>query len=601
MLLDPESFELIRQVSVGATSDSAGLVLGDTFYFGTVNAPDASCQDPIDPACGALFGLDPDGDVVQRRDYAQGFRAWIGTGVTTDGTALYFGSAAQTVGEKSGDETTYLYGCSVIRTDPALNVEAAFDPGELACHELPYQGANMDSVSGEVSPDGNGLWAQYVRPNGTEMETALYRLNAALNEVCRVTFPFEPQTQAIGFYGAPTVDREGRAYVAVTVPDSEQGRSARLYRVEPQTCQATLLVERKGVWAQASPTLADDRYVLFATDGRLDIHTLDGAPVSQYALASEARVLAAPVIHDGVVYVLQEDATLNVIDQAGVRGYGEALWPRYRHDNAASARLEGSAPVPAQNPGPDGAFIVVHLEVSTLPRVRALWPLLRDAVSLADRYGHRLTLHFSAQWAQMAQADGLVDEIRAWEAAGHEIGLHHHGPSHTFFDGYTNRPDLIGATDYAFDFGHQGDMTWLMEIVQAVAAQPIRSASMSDADIDWPAGVPYYATDSGDSPSPEDLVSSPVSTVHNGQTVTEIYNAGYAIDHLGDAAVDLADVEQAFSRAGAGEYLGLVINDNTLEAHYDQIEPLFQLLADHGVITRGVSALLDARVTGEAP
>ncbi|RMG83632.1 MAG: hypothetical protein D6712_12740, partial [Chloroflexi bacterium] len=77
--------------------------------------------------------------------------------------------------------------------------------------------------------------------------------------------------------------------------------------------------------------------------------------------------------------------------------------------------------------------------------------------------------------------------------------------------------------------------------------------------------------------------------------VVEIYNAGYEIAHLGDAAVTLADVEAALQRAGADEYLGIVFNDETIENDFALIEPLFELLAQHGVQVETVSALLSRR------
>ncbi len=338
LIFDPQTMALRRKMSVRATSDSAGTILEGLFYFGTINGPDKACQQPLNPNCGALFAIDPSGQVVHQRNYEDGFRAWIGTSVTTDGTYLYWGTAAQTVGQKTGDEPEYLYGCSVVKTDRELRILASFDPGDMACFALPFQGANMDSVSGEVVPDGRGVWVQYVRPNGPDMVSALYRLDTDLKEICRVTFPFEPQTQAVGFYAGPTVDAQGNAYVPVSVPDATAKRKAQLYRVTPD-CEVTLLAERPGAFAHASPTLADDRYVLFATDGRLDILTFEGRLVKTYTLASEARVLASPVLHEGVLYVLQEDGTLNIIGNTGLLDYGNALWPRYRHDNAGTGVL----------------------------------------------------------------------------------------------------------------------------------------------------------------------------------------------------------------------------------------------------------------------
>lgn len=338
-LLDPATFELRRKTNVGTTADSAGAVLDDTFYFGNVNTPHDVCQDPVNPECGALIALDPSGDVVHQLDTDDGFRAWIGTSVTTDGSSLYFGSAGQTVGEKSGDETEYLYGCSVIKTDRSLNVLASFDPGDLACFQQPFDGADLDSVGGEVVPDENGVWVQYVRPNEEGLRSSLYRLDLELRQQCRLQFEYEPQTQSVGFYTGPTVDRDGNAYVVVNVPDEASTRRGLLLRVTPE-CETTTLAEAPGAWAYGSPTLADDEYVLFATDGRLQVLTLDGAVAQEYALGTNARVLTTPVLHEGVVYVVQEDATLNVIEATGLAGYGTAPWPRYRHDNQGRAALD---------------------------------------------------------------------------------------------------------------------------------------------------------------------------------------------------------------------------------------------------------------------
>ncbi len=341
-ILDAADFGRVHQVGVGSTADGAGTMVDGVYFQGTVNGPDPACQQPVNPNCGALFAIDREGEVVRVRNTDDGFRAWVGTGVTSVGDHLYWGTAAQTVGEKSGDESEYLGGCSVVETDVELNIVATFDPGDLACYKLDYEGANEDSVSGEVVPDGSGLWVQYVRPNDAAMEAegrvAMYRLGTDLSERCRVDFPWRSGMQTVGFYAAPTVDRDGRAFVSVTVPGGDGNRHGQLWRVTP-SCDATLLVDVPGVSALSSPTLADDRVVLFATDRTLRIVDLDGAVRASYRLGSDDLVHASPVIVDGVVYVLQQDGTMNVVRGTGLSGYGSAIWPRYRHDDRASARL----------------------------------------------------------------------------------------------------------------------------------------------------------------------------------------------------------------------------------------------------------------------
>ncbi len=92
-----------------------------------------------------------------------------------------------------------------------------------------------------------------------------------------------------------------------------------------------------------------------------------------------------------------------------------------------------------------------------------MWLALMDLVDMADSFGHALTLQFSAPYADFigstACDDTLVDGriypagtgksyaactdlASAWEAAGHELSIHHHGPNHdpVKFDGYTNQP-----------------------------------------------------------------------------------------------------------------------------------------------------------------
>ncbi len=300
-------------------------------------------------------------------------------------------------------------------------------------------------------------------------------------------------------------------------------------------------------------------------------------------------------------FVTQEGVTEPMVE-TGVRGViplsatPVMIFPEGGEASAATAPAPTASPEVASGSGPKGAFIAFHLEVSRGPRIKQLWPRLEQFMALADQYGVKVTLQFSWPWADYVYKSGLLDTVHAWEAEGHEIALHHHGPTHKFFDGYTNAPDAI-RTDgwYATDYGYLGDMNALMAFMAPLSQKGITSAGMSDEDTDWPAGVLYFATDSGDTPSRDDLLSRPVETVHNGYPVIEIYNAGYEIDHLGEAAVHLADIEHALQTAAPDEYLGIVLNDESLEKDFALIEPLFQLLRDYGVQVETVSALMEAR------
>jgi hypothetical protein len=606
--LNAEIFALRDKLGVRATSDSSGVFLDGLYYYATVNTPFENCQQPINEDCGGVFSMDAQGNIVYKLNTPKGFRAWVGTGITTDGEFLYVGSAAQTVGEKSGDETEYLYGCSVTKLDQQLNVVASFDPGDLACYQLPFQGANMDSVAGEIPIGPNELWVQYVRPNDTRMKAALYVLEKEdLSERCRLEFDFRPDTQAVGFYAAPTLDAAGNAYVPLTVPVGQQDRKAVLLKVTPQ-CQSTQLAEVPGSWAWASPTLVDDQYVLFATDGLLQILTLDGQPVRQYELGSDARVLAGPVLREGSIYVLQEDGTLNVIEKSGVSGYGSAIWPRYRRDNRGSGSLAGitsSLPGRTEPPSSDekstqlgGAFLAVHLEVSTRERIQRLWPRLGELVALADSYGEKLTLMFTPQWGRYALENGLTDQVHSWERNGHEIALHHHGPSHAFFDGYTNRPDLIqDPSAYRFRVTYQGTMDDLMQMMAPLSERGIVSAGMTDQEVDWHPQLKYHATKSDPEagPSKEDLLSVPYRMEYNGYPAVEVFNAAYAIGRLerSGGAATLEDVERALETATSEQLMGLVLSDDTLEERrFEDVRGLFELLQSYGIRVQAMRRLL---------
>ena len=90
-----------------------------------------------------------------------------------------------------------------------------------------------------------------------------------------------------------------------------------------------------------------------------------------------------------------------------------------------------------------------------------MWLALMDLVELADERGHRLTLQMSPPWieylatpacdlilstpreypAGSGSTHGVCRElVFAWQANGHELSVHHHGPNHdpTKFDGYTS-------------------------------------------------------------------------------------------------------------------------------------------------------------------
>lgn len=65
--------------------------------------------------------------------------------------------------------------------------------------------------------------------------------------------------------------------------------------------------------------------------------------------------------------------------------------------------------------------------------------MLAQMVERADEYGIKLTLMFTAQWADyIAESPARLAELHSWAENGHEIAAHHHSVYHGNWDGYTD-------------------------------------------------------------------------------------------------------------------------------------------------------------------
>lgn len=335
-ILDGSSLDLLVSIDAGSSSDAAGVYWKNAFYFGTINPPEPTCQDPIKKSCGMVAAADDSGIVVKRIDIDRGFRSWIAAGLTTDGNALFVGGSPSHYG---GLEPDNLYGCAVVKFDENLNILKSYDIGTKGCQHSGAGGDDEDAVAGETVLGPDSVWVQYHSANDAELNTHLVRLNRDLVEQCKVAF-LTSKTKPGAFYGAATVDFAGNAYFPISLPDRSQfqSQSASIVKLTPQ-CQASTLASIPGARANASPTLVDDRWLLFAYDGKLRQLSLEGEVVREWTLGSTVEVNAAPVLHQGKLYVVQADGTLNIIADTGFSGYGNAYWPRYRKDNHGSGTL----------------------------------------------------------------------------------------------------------------------------------------------------------------------------------------------------------------------------------------------------------------------
>lgn len=331
--LDTARFDKLYGVPQGfrATSDASGVYLNGLYYFGTINPPGDVCQNPVNANCGGVFALDASGALVHSLNLDDGFRSWIGAGLTSDGQFIYAGGAEQFLGDAS---SAYLYGCSVVKLDQQLNIVATFDPGVQGCHRSGVGQNDEDAVAGEVVIAGDGtLWVNFSHGVDDRNVYALYHLDANLAPICVFEGP-SSLLMMTGYYQSPTVDKDGNVYVLIS-PNGVGGNGVgQLWKVT-SNCQGTKLADLPQ-GGSSTPVLADDQRVLTISAGQIQIRTLAGDIVKSYGLASSANVIASPMIADGVIYVVDVTGALTVIHNSGLQGYGAAPWPRYRHDNAGS-------------------------------------------------------------------------------------------------------------------------------------------------------------------------------------------------------------------------------------------------------------------------
>ncbi|MDD2805551.1 MAG: hypothetical protein PHV33_08355 [Elusimicrobiales bacterium] len=73
------------------------------------------------------------------------------------------------------------------------------------------------------------------------------------------------------------------------------------------------------------------------------------------------------------------------------------------------------------------------------PALEESYKALQGMVKLAGERGVRLTLLFSAQYADFVSADpARFAELAGWQREGHEVGAYHQGPETTAWDGYSD-------------------------------------------------------------------------------------------------------------------------------------------------------------------
>jgi hypothetical protein len=236
-------------------------------------------------------------------------------------------------------------------------------------------------------------------------------------------------------------------------------------------------------------------------------------------------------------------------------------------------------------------FIVIHNEpgrdAKSTAYAKQYWPALVQLVASADDEGHKLTLLFNPQWATYIMEDSTrLTMLRSWEANGHEIGLHHHGPHMAEWDGYTDQEEFFNHPEFI------GTINDMMELMKKLPASGIiRTAGIPDTDavFEYPAGI-LYDVDGG-SNGINDLVSCPSRITWNNHVMTHLTHAKYAESAV-VINVSLQEIEQAINNLSKDEVIGIVFHSFEYADNPEVFKTLFAFLSSHDVYARTVTDIL---------
>ena len=232
----------------------------------------------------------------------------------------------------------------------------------------------------------------------------------------------------------------------------------------------------------------------------------------------------------------------------------------------------------------------VHTEIqedpTSLDYPEKYWPSLLSIVELADDYGVKLTIKFIPQTAEyILQDNEKLSIVRNWEKYGHELGFHHHGLSHKYWDGYTNAYNEIPKKSLSKYLGTMDDAINIVN--QLPISGEVLTAGITDEETDWVEGILYETEGFSDSDS--SLLSEPHITSEGS---IELYSRPYATGKAPD--VNLEDIEKSLLDVPEGYYLGITINDDGYDEHKGEVEDLFKFIQENNIKTNTIKETLSS-------
>ncbi|MBD3193401.1 MAG: hypothetical protein GF308_22385 [Candidatus Heimdallarchaeota archaeon] len=237
-------------------------------------------------------------------------------------------------------------------------------------------------------------------------------------------------------------------------------------------------------------------------------------------------------------------------------------------------------------------YLAIHCEPGAVPssldQPETYWPFLKTMVTKADQYGIKLNLLFNPQWAHyILQNTSRFFMIRNWEANGHEIGVHHHGPHHGGWNGYTNQVDYQGDPRY---LGNISDM--MIPLNQLPASGQIVSGCIStqdDIEYDCPEGLLYTTYGGGD--KLDHLWSFPDYGYYNDQTVLRVTHALFGSEK-NEVVIDLDQFKELYQEKNNEFVMGLVWHAFNYAENPSTYIDFFSYLQQEGIQTHTLPEIL---------
>lgn len=248
---------------------------------------------------------------------------------------------------------------------------------------------------------------------------------------------------------------------------------------------------------------------------------------------------------------------------------------------------------------PFAIFYAVHMEAqprSNYEYQKKYWPRLIELVKFADNYNMKLTLLFNPQWAEYILEDkNKFNLIKAWQANGHEVGLHYHLVTHNDWNGYTNRKELTTAPIY------RGTVKEMMKLITMLASPYKVESACCGLDIATEVnptksgGFPVASRFIDEIDFPEEIIYD-IDGFHDGTTKPlEFIFRGKKRYHLRHLPVITSEyTERALSdikMANSDEIVGIVTHES--DYNLAGIEKIFRYCKENKIQIQTVHKIME--------